>query len=92
MIKLLLKFWPALIPIALFILWYVLAVRRAKKQPDPILPKLRDGPWFITCVSSIGIVILCVFIWGVSDDKQKGRYTPAVLENGQIIDGKVAPQ
>lgn len=89
MLRLLATIWPALIPIALFALWYVIAVRRAKNQPEPILPKLRDGPWFITIVSTIGLAILCIFAYGLLDEGHMGEYIPAQLENGTLIDGEV---
>lgn len=92
MIRLLIKIWPAFIPIALFMLWYLLACRKHKKGKRETKPTVKEGPWLLTILSSIAIAIICIIFSGLNQESIKGNYTPAYIQDGKIVEGSVSPK
>ena len=88
-----LNFWPVLAPLALYLLWYFLLRRRARRAGERA-PHPLSGPWFLTLLAMTGIAALCFFYWGWNESAtgEKGRYVPARIgEDGRIIPGHIAP-
>lgn len=89
MIRVLLKIWPALVPVALFLIWYWVALRRARKNPEQDTPQMRDGPWRITLAAALVIAIICLIVEVMLEPATKGTYVPAHMESGQVIEGHI---
>lgn len=90
MSRMLLQIWPAFIPIAFLLLWYVRKCSQAKKHaPEDAKPQLRDEPWVMTLLISVAIAIICLFTIVLSQDGMKGDYEPAELNNGTLKDGHI---
>ena len=86
---LLLKIWPALIPIALYLLWLTLRRRKAKRAEEP-LPTVLSGPWLQTLGAALALAAISLFYLGLSAQNNAGvSYTPKKFENGQLIDGEL---
>ena len=87
MIKLLLtKFWPAFIPIGLYLLWLFLKKRKAKKNGDNV-PTWRDGPWLYAVIASLLIVIVGFLILALMQETgEETSYTPKRFEGGVLMD------
>jgi len=89
MIRLILfRFWPAFLPLIIYIVWHRIAVRRARKLSQPV-PHFRDGPIYWMVISSLLIAALCFAVMGFELETQKGEYTPPTMQNGKIIPGHV---
>ena len=88
---LLTKFWPALIPIALYLLWYGYKKYHAKKTGEVI--RITDGPWLITLLSAMALAA-AGFIWlGFSGENTgPASYQPAIMQDGKIVDGSIEKQ
>lgn len=83
----LIRFWPAFIPLALYVLWMVYRRYKAKRHEDPI-PKWMDGPWLWSVTATALLLIGALFWWGLSSEPNAGtNYQPK-----QLIDGKLTPQ
>ena len=89
MIRILIKIWPSLTPIALLLLWYFIKYQRVKKNPDIENPKLKDEPWQITIIVAVAIAIVCLFSSVLFQESIKGDYVPATLESGILQDGHI---
>ncbi len=86
---LLLKIWPALIPLALYMLWLMSQRRKAKKAGEA-LPTLLSGPWLPTLGVALLLATISLFYVGLSAEKNAGAsYTPKKFENGKLIDGEL---
>jgi len=86
------RFYPVLLPIFIYTLWHFAAVRRARKNGNPI-PRFSDGPIFMLLMVSLGIAVLCFLALGFSatENNNKGNYIPPHMEGGKLIQGQVKP-
>ncbi len=86
MIKLLItKFWPAFIPILLYLLWLYVRRRKAKKQGEEV-PGWRDGPWAYAVIASLLLLIGGFIYLALSaDSNRETGYTPKRYEGGKLI-------
>lgn len=84
------RFWPALLPLVIYIIWHRLAVRRAKKAGKPV-PHFRDGPIYWMVMSCLVIAVLCFALLGFDMEAQRGDYVPPSLQNGMVVPGYVEP-
>lgn len=85
---LLIKLWPALIPIAIYMLWFYYKRYRLRHCDEVV--RITDGPWLITLLSAMALVAIG-FLWlGLTDEKTgPATYTPAIMNDGKIIHGQV---
>ncbi|MDG1287436.1 MAG: DUF6111 family protein [Rickettsiales bacterium] len=85
---LLTKFWPALIPIALYLLWF--AYKRHKLRHSDEVVRITDGPWLVTLITAM-FIAAAGFIWlGLVGEKTgPATYTPAIMKDGKIVQGEV---
>lgn len=89
---LLLRLWPALIPLILYALWYVYKRHHAKKTGETI--HLTDGPWMVTLFSALVLAALSFIILGMSRTlhDEPLYYHPAQVIDGKIVDGRIDSQ
>ena len=81
-----LKAWPAIIPLALYLLWLLHRRRHAKKY-DLAPPALLDGPWLLTIAAAVTLVVASLLWAGLSQDHNAGTdYQPKRFEGGTLID------
>jgi hypothetical protein len=83
-----LRFWPALIPLIVYVTWLYVVRRKAEKAGTP-KPQFRDGPWYSTVIASLLIAAACLVYWGITQDSEKGAYTPPQLKDGELVPGKI---
>ena len=84
------RFWPVLIPLLVYLVWHLHTRNKARKAGEPE-PRFRDGPWYWIVLASLGIAMLCFLALSVSMSGGKGEYTPAHMEGGTLVPGRVAP-
>ena len=83
---LILKAWPALIPIALYLIWILHRRRKAKKLGEP-LPALLSGPWVPTLAVSLALFGSSLIFYALSSENNAGvSYQPKRFENGKLIE------
>lgn len=91
-IKLLIKFYPALIPILTYALWNFL-MKKIKRDAGIIDASvednkslLKDDKFIIALTISMLIMIVCFMFLAIEGIKRGGEdYSPAKYENGKII-------
>lgn len=84
----LLRFWPVLIPLVVYIVWMIRVrnhARRAGEKP----PHFGEGPWFWAIVVSLGIGVVMFVVLGLSHEGNQGAYVPPHMEGGRIVPGEV---
>lgn len=86
------RFWPVLIPLALYIFWHELRKRKARKAGEKAA-KFHEGPWLMTLSAALVIGVLCMLWYGALAEKNtEVRYTPPyVAEDGSVVHGEFAP-
>lgn len=91
---LLLRFWPALLPLAFYFGWLWARYFLLKKQGKaPSFSELISRtPLFFASLASLFLLLLC-FLWlGLSQPRDTtGHYIPPHQENGAIVPGHVEP-
>jgi len=82
---------PILTPVALYLLWFARATRRAVAEGAPP-PRLGDAPW--AWVIGAGVA-LAAFVLGVLAFQGAGpassHYEPPQLIDGRVAPGRVSP-
>jgi heme/copper-type cytochrome/quinol oxidase subunit 2 len=82
------KFWPAFIPLLLYVLWMIYLYRRAKKTGEPSPPWMRGNSWWLTIGATLIIAALCFVSLGLLMPANDGTgYTPTQMRDGTIIKG-----
>ena len=90
MLKLLLKLWPAALPILIYWLWR--KFRRGKAAEDKLSP-LESRLWIATLVLSLVIAIVCIVVMGAGGEGGEGTYVrPQYEGGGKVIPGHVEPK
>lgn len=90
MLRVLIELLPALIPLALYLLWHALRVRRCRKD-GTCAPALREGPWGWMWLSCVLIAVVILFSIALTADADKGAYTPSHIEGGRVVPGTLEP-
>jgi hypothetical protein len=85
MTLLLLRLWPALIPVVFYIFWHHRRKKRHLAEGKDI-PAFFDGPWVQSFSAALAIAIIMLVIWrGVEGNPEGKSYQPARLENGKLV-------
>lgn len=90
MIRLILRFWPILLPFIAVMLWNWRLHRLARKRNEPVVYVRRDV-WLVAGAISLAIALVLVTYDGLTEKSVKGTYIPPHLENGVMIPGRVEP-
>ena len=90
MLRMLLRFWPVLLPLFLYHFWQWQR-RRAARAAGHAVPTLRDGPFGWMLVLTFLLLLGC-FLWtGLTATPLAGDYQPPHMENGRIAPARVVP-
>lgn len=82
------RFWPVLIPLAVYLLWWETVARKAVREGRP-RPHFREGPLFRLVLAMLVVAILCFLFLGARMDEVKGEYVPPHMENGVMVPGQI---
>lgn len=83
------RFWPVLIPLIAYWLWWRMVGRKATIDGKPVM-RFRDGPWYWAVLSSLLIAVACfIFLGQEATRGTTGNYIPPHMENGAIVPGQV---
>ncbi|MDX1974659.1 MAG: DUF6111 family protein [Rickettsiales bacterium] len=85
------RFWPVVLPLVIYVLWYGLTKRRALRKGETP-PQFREGPWFWMIIACLSIAVLCFLYMSFTIEAQKGTYVPAHEEQGVLVPGHINPQ
>tara|TARA_B100000989_G_scaffold143792_1_gene107149 strand:+ start:1410 stop:1685 length:276 start_codon:yes stop_codon:yes gene_type:complete len=86
---LILRLWPAFIPILLYVLWLSYKRRRANKAGEE-KPGWGDGPLISTLLVSLLLAIGSFLLLGLlQPDNRSGTYRPADMYNGSLVPGDI---
>ena len=89
MALLLLRLWPALIPILMYMLWHHQR-KKAHLAEGKEPPAFFDGPWMRAFATALAIAVLMLIFWRLLEPNHKGgAYEPAHMENGKLVKGEM---
>lgn len=88
MLLFVMRFWPVLIPLLIYWLWWLRVGKRATIEGKPVL-RFRDGPWYWAVLASLLTGIGCFIFLGLEIEPVKGAYAPPHIENGKVVPGSV---
>jgi hypothetical protein len=78
MIRLLLYFWPVILPL-LICLFFIWRKRRIACKDGVCPPRFRDGPWFWAVIVSLVIGVVLVFALSLSQEQNARDYRSPLL-------------
>ena len=87
----LLRFWPALIPLLVYLIWHQAQRHKAKKAGEP-LPHFREGPLYWMVLATLLVAGGCFVLYALMQPEVKGEYIPPHMENGVLVPGTVKQQ
>ena len=80
---------PFVLPIALYLAWFVHASRTAQAAGHPA-PKLGDVPWpWLVVIAFLLLVGAGTAFTLMSGEEVGGRYEPSHLKDGQVVPGRI---
>jgi uncharacterized iron-regulated membrane protein len=83
----LLRIWPALIPLLLYLLWYDMQRRKAVREGQQPR-RFKEGPVAITVIASLILAVAGLFWYGSAlQSRNNVAYEPARIIDGQIVRG-----
>ncbi|MBY0355977.1 MAG: hypothetical protein K2Q12_09665 [Rickettsiales bacterium] len=86
MSRFLVEFWPALLPLAIYLLWLFFLRREKTRQ------RLTSGPLFWSIVASFLLIVLCFLFWSQHQKgTRRGHYVPTQYGPGTVQPGRVTP-
>ncbi len=92
MIKLLIRFWPLLLPLLLFGLWWLYMRRKHGKEAleeGPLAERKRKLFMVALVTTLLGAVVLAFGFWFYTDANAPTRYAPATYQDGVLVPGHV---
>jgi hypothetical protein len=86
MLTALIRFWPILVPLIIFIVWYINARHNLDIKVIDQFRERRAKYLMYALISSAVIAIICSAVYVLSrQDNTHQEYVPARVENGQLI-------
>lgn len=87
------RFWPVLLPILVYLAWLSYARRKAGHAETP-KPGFFDGPWHWAVGAALLMAVGSMVLLGLAVEEQttEGRYVPARVVDGEIVPGHRAPE
>ena len=83
---LILRAWPALIPLLLYWVWLSYRRRQAYNAGEP-LPGILSGPWLVTLSAVVALFFASLFYVSLSAEKNAGAaYQPKQFKDGRLIE------
>ena len=85
---LLLRFWPALIPLALYLIWHELRKRKSRRMgQEPA--RMVEGPWLWAVSAALMIAVGMMLFYGFTAERRTdvAYEPPQVNEQGDIVRG-----
>lgn len=80
------RFWPILVPLIIFIVWYINARHNLDIKVIDQFRERRSKYLMYALISSAVIAIICSGVYVLSrKDNTQQEYFPARVENGQLI-------
>lgn len=90
MVKIIAEFWPVLIPVIAYTIWYtVFKKERAEEEP---IPKWEEKLWLIVLATTILIAVGYVLFFAATVEENKGDYVPAEYKDGKLVPGYIIPE
>lgn len=87
MIKILIKFWPVLVPFLVYGVWY-LRQRRGRELLIVQLSEREARLWRWTLYAALLVLVMCAgWLAMTIHATESGIYHPATLQNGVIVPG-----
>lgn len=85
------RFWPVLIPLIGYWLWWRMVGCKATIDGQPVR-NFRDGPWYWAVLASLLVAVGCFALLGEEATQgTTGTYIPPHMENGTVVPGQIAP-
>lgn len=85
----LIRFWPALIPIGLYLLWHFWRCKQAQKKGEE-KPKHKGSHWFMVAMATLLLIMGSFLLLGLTGEKHgPSTYVPPHMENGAIVQGEI---
>lgn len=79
-----------LLPILIFLVWFVLALRKGRLAASGRLPRWQSAPWtLILAGTALAVVVLLGALALVPEGGPWAPYTPPRLEDGVVVPGHV---
>ena len=89
MTLLLLRLWPALLPILMYVWWHHQR-KKAHQSEGKEPPAFFDGPWMRAFATALAIAALMLIFWRLLEtDYKDGAYEPAHMENGKLVPARI---
>ncbi len=82
------RFWPALLPLLLYVLWY-LVVRHKAVMAQKDIPHFRSGPVYWMIIATLLIAAACFVTLALTQSQVRGVYIPPHMEHGVLVPGEV---
>ena len=90
MFKVLLRFWPVLIPLLLYGIW---RLRRKRTEEENPLSDSEAQLWAWTLVVSLVIAILSIgVVMFTTESNRDSEYQPALYKDGKLVPGEMVPR
>lgn len=86
----LLRIWPALIPLLLYLVWLYYRKKRVGHEDEMPPVELFRGPLFWSLVASLVLLLISLLFFGVAQPtKREGQYVPPHFEGGKISPSRI---
>jgi hypothetical protein len=81
------RFWVALVPMAIYIVWFLLVRHRAIKNNQP-LPQFRDTPLYWAILASLVVAGICFLVLGMSQKRDADDYKSpfSMQQREEVVD------
>jgi hypothetical protein len=85
------RFWPALVPFLLYVIWFLVVRHKAIMEGKPE-PHFKDGPLYWMIITSLLIAAVCFMLLAMVQQGNKGEYIPPYMDNGKMMPSQIRPE